>query len=155
MITVRPAGLDDAEPLLAWANDPLTRQWSRRHEVIARDEHERWLAARLGAPHRARLWIGERDGAPVGVVRVERVGDDELEVSITVAPAQRRRGLARPLLDAGLAEARRAFPGSRFRAEILRGNEASVALFTGAGFRPVQRADDEPADASVLRFERA
>ncbi len=131
---VEPA---DRDLLLSWANDPGTRAGSRRHALIPAAEHARWLAGHLAAPDTSRLWIGESDGAPIGLVRFERQTATSVEVGITVAPEARGRGLARPLLDAGIDAARDVFGSVTILADILPGNAPSIALFTGAGFRPV------------------
>lgn len=141
-VALRPARPDDESLLLAWANDPDTRAASRDHDRIAPADHRRWLQRRLATPDEARIWIGEADGQPIGVVRFERRTADQVEVSITVAPGARGRGFARPLLDAGVAAAREAFGPVTIRADVLPGNSASIALFTGAGFVPI------PSDAA-------
>jgi RimJ/RimL family protein N-acetyltransferase len=146
-VELRPAEPGDEPLLLSWANDPATRAASRVHEPIAAADHHRWLEQRLATPDDARIWIGETGGAPIGVVRFERQATDSVEVSITVAPEARGHGLARPLLEAGVSAARHAFGYVTIRAQILPGNDASVRLFTAAGFRPM--ATDR-GDASGL-----
>ena len=150
-VVLRPVTPDDEGLLLEWANDPGTRAASRVHEPIRAADHHGWLERRLATPADARLWIGESDGVPVGVVRFERRSPTSVEISITVAPDTRGRGLARPLLDAGLAAARAAFGPVTILADVLTGNDASVRLFTGAGFVPVAGApDDGPATAGII-----
>lgn len=133
-IELRPALPVDEAILLAWANDAATRAASRSHDPIDAADHHRWLESRLATPDDARMWIGESDGVPIGVVRFERRTPDSVEVSITIAPEARGRGLARPLLEAGIAAARDAFGPVKIDAYILPGNEASVRLFASAGF---------------------
>jgi RimJ/RimL family protein N-acetyltransferase len=154
-LTLRPVTGADEGLLLEWANDPMTRAASRAHEPIAPVDHHRWLERRLASPHEARLWIGEVDGRPMGVVRFERRAPSDIEVSITVAPIARGRGLARPLLDAGIAAAHAAFGRVRILADILPGNDASVALFTGAGFAPTHAASGAagPGEPPVISLE--
>jgi RimJ/RimL family protein N-acetyltransferase len=135
VITVRPATADDAELLLGWANDATTRASGFHPAPIDRVTHERWLAARLTSPH-SRLYIGLEDGRPVGQVRLEAGPDCRVEVGISVAPEARGRGVGRELLTAGLA-AGTADPDldvDVFTARIRPANDASIALFTGAGF---------------------
>ncbi len=141
-VVLRPAEPGDEALLLAWANDPATRAASRVHDPITAADHHRWLERRLATPEDARIWIGERDGIPIGVVRFDRRARDSVEVSITVAPEARGRGLARPLLEAGVSAARDAFGPVTILADILPGNEASVRLFTAAGFTPVPNRPD-------------
>lgn len=132
-LTVRPAGPRDEALLLDWSNDPVTRASGFHPDPIPPDEHRRWLARRL-ADERGGLWIGEVDGVPVGTVRVDLDADGSAEVGISVAPALRGRGLARPLLVAGLAAARERSDVARFVAVVRPANAASLGLFRGAGF---------------------
>jgi RimJ/RimL family protein N-acetyltransferase len=143
-LTLRPASADDEDLLLGWANDPVSRASSRIHEPIPAADHHEWLERRLAAPDDARIWIGEVDGRPVGVVRFERRVPSGVEVSISIAPEARGQGLARPLLDAGVTAARAAFGQVTIRADILPGNEASVRLFTGSGFGPATPDESTP-----------
>ena len=83
-----------------WRNDPVTRAVSRHHGVVPLDDHLTWLRAALERPDR-HLLVGSLDGVDVGTVRWDLEGDREWEVSITVAPEARGRGLAAALLRAG------------------------------------------------------
>ena len=154
MVVLRGVDPTDEAMLLAWANDPATRAASRTHDRIAPADHHLWLQRKLASPDDARLWVGELEGVPIGVVRFERRAPTSVEVAITVAPAARGRRLARPLLEAGLAAARATFGPVTILADVLSGNEASIALFTGAGFTrtpaPASPAPDAPA---IVSFE--
>ncbi len=145
-IELRAATFDDATTLLDWANDPTSRWASSDRPVIAPGEHEIWLTRRLSDPDRYRIWIGQCDGQAVGVVRVERAEDGDAEVSITVAPERRGRGVGTVLLARGAEATIVAFGGVRLRARIRADNPASLALFTGAGFR---RTAEDPGNPLV------
>jgi RimJ/RimL family protein N-acetyltransferase len=135
VITIRSADDGDADLLLAWANDPLTRATSFHPHPIDRETHVRWFARRLADPA-TRILIGVRDGVPVGQVRLTRAADGTVEVGISVAAEHRGRGLGRDLLHAALdaARAEEALNAHRFLARIRPDNVASIALFRGAGF---------------------
>lgn len=135
-LAVRLATAGDSALLLAWRNDSETRAWSHNTDLVAPDEHEAWLARVLADPDR-RLSIAELEGRPVGTVRFDR-DDDHWEVSITVAPAARGRGLAVPILLA----AENSLGTAHLRACVRRDNAASVALFRRAGYR--ERHTDGP-----------
>jgi spore coat polysaccharide biosynthesis predicted glycosyltransferase SpsG len=126
---VRVATVADSALLLAWRNDPGTRAWSRVTTPVTPAEHETWLTRALADPDR-RLLIAEYDGEPVGTVRFDRA-DAAWEVSITVAPEQRGRRRALPVLLA----AERTMAPATIRANIHRDNVASLALFRSAGYR--------------------
>jgi L-amino acid N-acyltransferase YncA len=125
---LRWARWDDADRLLAWANDPAARQASFRSDVIQRDGHLAWYARMLGDPH-CRVWIGEVEGRAVGSVRLTREGA-AATVSITVAPEARGRGAGHRLLtDLANWAAATGFAGNLV-AWIKDGNPASHRLFS-------------------------
>ena len=142
MITVRPATTADADLLLSWANDPVTRAAGFHAALIEPEVHRRWLHERL-ASSTGRLYIGQDDDRPIGQVRLDAFSDGRVEVGISVAPGERGRGLGRDLLRAGMA-AGIADPQLRvlvYVARIRPDNEASIALFSGAGFLHVGSED--------------
>ena len=147
-LTARPAGTGDAELLWRWRNDPATRAVSRQREEIPLAAHRTWLSATLDRADRVLLVV--QDGAtPVGTVRWDETGPGEWEVSITVAPERRGRGLAAQVLAAGEAALRAGAPGAVLLAGVHEQNPASLRLFSRAGYLP-----DQPADGAgfvVLR----
>lgn len=141
-VEVRPAGLDDARPLLEWRNDPVTRAVSRHHGVVALDDHLTWLRAALERPDR-HLLVGSLDGLDVGTVRWDLEGDREWEVSITVAPEARGRGLAAALLRAGERWLSGSTAVGAYLAVVHAGNEPSRRLFVTGGYAPDLPADED------------
>lgn len=117
---LRPATIEDAQILFDWRNDPLTRESSISTDPVAWDDHVRWLEASLSNPNRE-LLVAEIDGVPVGTVRL----DDGVELSWTVAPSQRGKGIGKQMVS--LVER-----GSIAR--IKRSNVASQRIAGAAGF---------------------
>jgi RimJ/RimL family protein N-acetyltransferase len=141
-IIIRTALQADSERLLAWRNDPVTRAASRNSEVVAIAAHERWLQGVLTAPDRE-LLVGESSGDPVGQVRFDRLGGERWEISVTVAPHARGRGLGRALVAAGVEWLWAARPDARVVEALVReGNERSLRVFEGCGFVPVHSEDE-------------
>ncbi|WP_432456760.1 GNAT family N-acetyltransferase [Cellulomonas iranensis] len=142
VLTARTATPDDADLLLGWRNDAGTRAASRDRGLVTRDAHVAWLSRVLAAPDRL-LLVVERTGRPAGTVRFDRVDDDLWEVSITLAPHARGRGLAPDVLAAGERAWRaRVGPGPAVLASVRPDNVASARLFEAAGYRPVAPGDD-------------
>jgi RimJ/RimL family protein N-acetyltransferase len=144
----------DADLLLAWANDPVTRAASFHPGPIERADHVRWLADRLASPTTG-FWIGVADdGRPIGQVRVEVSSDAVGEISISTAPEARERGFGRALLAAAVGEAPRALGVKRLLARVRTDNPASLALFAGAGFAERGRGEcfGVPCAALELRL---
>jgi ribosomal-protein-alanine N-acetyltransferase len=101
-----------------------------------------------------------RDGdAPLGVILC-RIAADEMEVlTIGVAPAARRRGVAKALMAASLDAARQAGVAQAFL-EVAVDNAAGAALYAGLGFRRsglrpayYDRGPEGTADALVMRLD--
>lgn len=136
LVTPRPATADDAELLLTWRNDPQTRRWSRTSDPVRPEDHRSWLD-RVLADGGRRLLVAEYEGAPVGTVRFDRDGA-AWEVSITVAPEARGRGLAVPVLLA----AERTLGSATVHANVHRDNAASLALFHRAGYHRTSAEGD-------------
>lgn len=140
---VRAATPADAATLLAWRNDPETLAWSRGHQPVASPVHEAWLAASLTNPDRLVLVV-ERAGVPVATVRFDREAGGAWEVSITVAPEQRGRGLASGVLTVGEGALLARTGAATVLASVHQDNTASRALFRRAGYRPANRPPDGP-----------
>lgn len=137
---LRPATMDDAKAVLEWKNDPLALAMSKNTKPISVAGHMAWFEQSLAGAFREIL-IAHEDARPVGMVRFDR-DDDDLYVSINVAPAERGRGYGRRMLDMALS------PNQSYVAEIRPENTASLRLFAGCGFR---RVDTEGA---FVRMER-
>ncbi|MEQ0561520.1 GNAT family N-acetyltransferase [Amycolatopsis sp. NEAU-NG30] len=129
----REATEADAGLLLGWRNDPRTRQASRSAAVVALDEHLAWLHGVLADPDRL-LLVVEHEDVPVGTVRFDREDGDAWEVSITLAPASRGRGLSGAVLAEGERVARERLGVRVVLAAVHQDNAASAALFERAGY---------------------
>lgn len=95
VMSLRPATMGDAETLFNWRNDPETQANSLSTDPVPWDDHCNWLKASLANPDRD-LLIAEIDGVPVGTVRIDR--GEESELSWTVAPDQRGKGIAKQMV---------------------------------------------------------
>jgi UDP-2,4-diacetamido-2,4,6-trideoxy-beta-L-altropyranose hydrolase len=145
LLTLRQATEGDARLLHGWRNDPATRAASFAADEVSWGRHVSWLHRVLAEP-RTRLLVGELERAPIGVVRLERDGS-VATMSITVAPEARSRGLAAPLIRAGLGAAAE-LGVDRADAFIRPDNVASRRAFAAAGFTDAPRsADHAPPDA--------
>jgi spore coat polysaccharide biosynthesis predicted glycosyltransferase SpsG/RimJ/RimL family protein N-acetyltransferase len=133
---VRPATEADADALLRWRTDPVTRAASRDSGEVGAEQHQAWLAATLANPGR-HLLLAADDGGDVGTLRWDRRDDGEWEVSVTVAPERRGRSLAAPLLRAGEGWLAAHEPAAHtMLAAVHVDNAASLRLFDTAGYLP-------------------
>ena len=149
---VRPATEDDAQVLLDWRNDPEARSRSRSSDVIDLEGHLAWLRGTLASTDRHLLVVETAEGTPVATTRYDRLardhgddgdGGDRWEVSISVAPGMRGRGLGGATLRASDEWLRGAEPeAGAVVAHVRPDNTSSRRLFLRSGYVPAP--SDEP-----------
>lgn len=100
-VTVRPATPDDSRRLFDWRNDPVTRAMSLTTDPVPWEVHTLWFATVMNSRNRP-IFIGERDGVAIGMVRFD-ISGDLAEISVALAPEARGQRLATPLLRAAIA----------------------------------------------------
>jgi spore coat polysaccharide biosynthesis predicted glycosyltransferase SpsG/L-amino acid N-acyltransferase YncA len=146
-LRLEPARPGDARLVWEWTNDPETRAMSFETDEIAWPDHERWFATQLANPDARMFLAATAEGAPVGQVRFARDAA-ELVIGVSVAADQRGRGFAAPLINAGVARARRELARAPIVAYIRPENERSQRAFVDAGF--VQQAESVGPHESVV-----
>jgi len=162
-LRLRPVQARDSALLLAWTNDPATRQQSFDPTPVPLDRHEAWLAGQLAQPERYLLLLAEAadTGEPAGLIRfvinAERT-DNEPKIAATLsyslAPECRGRGWAAPLLLVGTRALLAAFLRvARVLGEVKADNVASVRAFRRAGFGEV--AGTGPAGSRTFAWVAA
>jgi RimJ/RimL family protein N-acetyltransferase len=133
-LVARSATLADSKLLLAWRNDPLTREHSRVPGMVTPDEHDQWLTQVLHDQSR-RLFIVELDESnPVGTVRFDSEFRGTFEVSLTVNPELRGQKYGTSMLLCAEQELQSQTSVAALRAFIKDDNVASIRLFESAGF---------------------
>ncbi len=131
---LRLATLDDADFLLRLRNDAGTRAQSLHEDVVDAANHQAYLTSHIDAEN-VRLYIALDGDIAVGTCRSE-LGNDESELSWTIAPEQRGRGYGGHMLTALLAIT----PGPVI-AVIKDGNLASRRMVEHASFTRVSDRD--------------
>lgn len=133
---LRPATPEDSDSLLAWRNAPDAVQWSATGRALGRCEHEAWLSQVLGNAGR-RIWVGEVDGVPIGMVRVDveqAIGPGVGIVSVAVDAARRGHGAGAGLLRGLKRELLGDCQVLELRALVHPANAGSVRIFERGGF---------------------
>lgn len=150
MIKIRKAQAADSADILAWRNDPATRQASFNSEPISAEAHQVWFQTALSGSERI-LYIGEdAERNKIGVVRLDLLGPNAAEININLAPARRGRGVGAELLEQVAELFRREEGAVFFIARIKKGNEASVKTFKKAGFYDLFSYFDKITGTEVL-----
>lgn len=98
-LALRPAVARDEERTLQWANDRDTRRWSFTEERISATDHREWFSRRLSDRHKCRMHVLiDEWQSEIGVVRLDLNSGGVWEISATLAPGYRNRGLVEPLV---------------------------------------------------------
>ncbi|WP_138442503.1 bifunctional UDP-2,4-diacetamido-2,4,6-trideoxy-beta-L-altropyranose hydrolase/GNAT family N-acetyltransferase [Sinomonas susongensis] len=151
-VAVRSATPSDAAQLFHWRNDPSVRSVSRSTGELQWDGHLAWLARSLERTDVV-LLMAEADGAAAGTVRFDALGVHDWEVSITLAPSARGRGLARAVLRAAEERFLRDHPEATTLHAVMRAsNEPSHRLFLGAGYASAPEAPEGTDDGAWHRL---
>ncbi len=136
-VALRPLTEDDRDRVLAWRNSPEVSEYMYSDDVIAPDDHARWLSAALDDPRR-RYWIIEMDGAPVGLANLYDLDMGHGRVSWAYYlgdPAVRGKSIGAMVelmvLDVVFGEMKLA----KLWCEVLDTNERVVRLHQKFGFR--------------------
>jgi RimJ/RimL family protein N-acetyltransferase len=141
---MRKVTMEDARMLFNWRNDWETRKHSRNPGPVTWDEHCAWLRDRIedaAVPHRMLRVFEDNGGSLVGVVRADEREGGAYELSYTVAPDRRGRGLGRLMV---LQFAGEAAPGRRFVAIIEKGHRPSEQIARALRLRPAAASASEP-----------
>ncbi|MDO4166472.1 MAG: GNAT family N-acetyltransferase [Eubacteriales bacterium] len=99
-IFLREATKDDADIILEWRNDPLTRNQSFSKGLIDRETHIQWFLNKLSDTN-CFLFILMDGTERVGHLRIDKVNDIG-EISYMIAPDKRKRGYGKKII--GLSE---------------------------------------------------
>jgi UDP-2,4-diacetamido-2,4,6-trideoxy-beta-L-altropyranose hydrolase len=134
----------DSAQLLAWTNDPFTRQQSFDPTPVPLAQHEAWLTGQLAQPAHYLLLLAETADTqlPVGLIRFALTDSEQASavatLSYSLGSAYRGRGWAAPLLLAGTRAALAHWPQvAQVRGEVKADNLASVRAFQRAGYHEV------------------
>ena len=97
--------------------------------------------------------VADDSGGVMGGMLIARKAADEAELlTLAVAPACRRSGLGRALLEAAISALRESGTKQLFL-EVDKGNEAALALYRALGAQPVGRRAgyyEDRADAAIF-----
>ena len=141
---IRKATFDDAELLLNWRNDEVTRMQAFTQDIIKPDDHRQWLERTLGDPKKVLQIILNEQSEPIGQVRFD-ISGTVAEITIALGPEYRNRGYGTLALIESSTRFMEHHPEvRRIRARIKETNEVSIKVFKRAGY------GDERRDKGVV-----
>jgi RimJ/RimL family protein N-acetyltransferase len=147
---LRAAEPRDSELLLQWRNDPSTRTQFFDPREVERGAHEEWLQRKLAASRRARLFILEWNGTPIGQARIDATGEGCGEISVSLDTGARGKGFGVELIERATERAADELDLDAVDARIKATNEASRRSFAAAGYAPLSAEEG----LVVLRWSR-
>lgn len=119
--------------LWEWANHPSVRSVSFSREPIPLDAHIQWFRSKLASRNARLSLITDSHDLPIGEVRYEIEGARAV-VSICLGPHSRGKGYGKAILEMATEELFRSSNVTALDAYVKPGNEASLRLFSCAGF---------------------
>lgn len=123
----------DSKFIWEWKNDPVTREMSRRADVIPWQNHRSWYASAVMDPKKV-LLMACVNGIPASMLRFDLTAHDSAEININLNPAMRRKKLAKPILAAACKYAFDILRLNVIYAEVKPENIPSVKIFEDVGF---------------------
>ena len=133
--------------------DDASRSMFRSTSIVPFEKHEQFLARYFAADNDDRWFIIEVNGEPAGAVALYDVDDATAESGrFVIAPEHRGRGYASRALQLLVRYA--AASGFRsLRAEVLKGNEASLRPHIAAGYRETRTIEDGGREFVLLSID--
>lgn len=132
-VNFRPVQADDADMVLAWRNDKITRDNSRRKAFVTKPASE-WLEAFAKEQPTRVMYIALYEEEPVGLVYADEAQDGLYEISYIVSPDWRGKGLGILMVKSFVS---RYLRGKQLKAFIFEGNTPSEKIALAIGLRAV------------------
>ena len=129
LLKLREITQEDWEILLEWRNDIVTRQNSFNSDLISISEHKDYINKTIINPNRTQF-ILEYNQNPVGTIREDKLGDDEIELSYTVSPHCRGRKIGQIMMGIYLMER-----SGSFLCGVKEENIPSIKMIEKLGFK--------------------
>ena len=134
-IRLRPATIDDNQPLWHIRNDPETRKNSVNPNFLPYREYREWLKIALASSYYHILVIENLRGRIIGKIRFSINNDKTAEIAIALTEENRGKGYGTTALLSALKIAHQELGLSRVYAFIKPENTASLRAFEKAGFK--------------------
>ena len=136
--------------VLSWRNDPLVYRWTRTNRSITLSEHTTWFETRKQTLDQEPVFAYFINKCFVGMARLDKLADDNYEVSLVLNPKHRGRGYGKIILHDICKYFLTNMPTkSKLMAVVHYQNSVSERLFLGLGFALLYR--ESPFNTFVFR----
>jgi len=150
-VNIREAQLEDCEQIWLLSNSTGVRENSFNPEPIELESHITWYEKKLASADVA-FYVYDLQGVLGGQVRYDKI-KDAAEISFSVAPAFRGRGMGKTLIRDTIGQACERLNVDRVFGLVREFNHASIHTFLGLGFQRV--CEQEINNCKCIRFERS
>ena len=134
-LQIRPTSITDCRDIYDWRTNEINSEFSFTGKDFKYEDHEAWFARYLEDEENLMLVV-EYNDKPCCVMRFDGAFEEKT-VSIYMVPGFHGKKLSLPCLLLGELYLRKPLQGLKcnLHAEIMMNNEASIALFSQAGYR--------------------
>jgi UDP-2,4-diacetamido-2,4,6-trideoxy-beta-L-altropyranose hydrolase len=148
-LSIREALPEDCGQVWLLSNNRGVRENSFNSEPISFENHILWYKEKLVSPDVA-FYVSDLHGVVGGQVRYDRK-NDAAEISFSVAPAFRGRGLGKALIKDTIGQACNKLMVDRVFGLVKGFNHASIRAFLALGFQRIR--DQEVNNCKCILFE--
>jgi UDP-2,4-diacetamido-2,4,6-trideoxy-beta-L-altropyranose hydrolase len=138
-LSLRPASEDDCKNIFEWRNHELNRKYSLNSALLDWQIHQKWFAKAL---NESKILVVKSLASEIAVVRFD-FGQIKPEISIYMAPGFHGLGYGLSVLLAATNWFESNYPKTHLNAKILPSNQASISIFTEAGFKFLNSSGDK------------
>ena len=128
-VSLLPATKQHAKVIFTWQSNPRVRKYLRNTKPVQWQEHINWLSTILTDPN-IYLFLIKLNETPVGTLRLDKINNQQWEISIIVDPNYQGKNIALKAIQ----QIPKTFKADGIIAEVHPDNHASHKLFTAAGF---------------------
>lgn len=139
-LTLRKATPKDMELFYFWANDPTLRANSFQQKPIQWENHIFWFTKKIRSTE-TEMWVMQTfHGLPLGQIRFDK-DDAGINISYSLDPIARGRGLGTKLLELGINKISEKNPDAVIQGQVKKSNTASRKTFIKLGFNETIEKD--------------
>ncbi len=135
-ILIRRARETDAHDLWCWRNDQSTRRNSLTTKKISFSEHKAWFVKSLKSRFR-KIYMATLNRIKIGTVRLDFPEKKIIEVSISIHPQYRNKGLGKQILHQIDSLIKKKYTDRIQKSIIKLSNIASEKLFSTVGYTQI------------------